>query len=129
VTANLGPGQPGKPLVVGGEANVDSAIVVAVVLKLYPQTNGSALAVEASLPAEARAALAAQLGELLAALHRVPPAVVPGWYPDASYLGHLPGPPRRARSMAADRHDRLRADHARSARARVRHSRRLLRRR
>jgi aminoglycoside phosphotransferase (APT) family kinase protein len=114
---------------VGGHATVDSAIVVALVLKLYSPANGSVRAVEASLPAEARAALAAQLSELLAALHRVPPAVVPGWYPDASYLGHLPGPARRARSMAADRHDRLRADHALSARVRVRHSRRLLHRR
>jgi len=114
---------------VAGEATVDSAIVVAVVLKLYSQTDRSVRAVEASLPAEAKAALAAQVGELLAALHRVPPAVVPGWYPDSAYRGHRPGPARRVRSMAAERHDRLRADHARSARVRARHSRRLLRRR
>jgi hygromycin-B 7''-O-kinase len=37
------------------------------------------------VPAPARAALAAQAGELLAALHRVPPPVMPGWYPDMAW--------------------------------------------
>jgi hygromycin-B 7''-O-kinase len=34
------------------------------------------------MPTQGRAALAAQVGELLAALHRVPPPAIPGWYPD-----------------------------------------------
>lgn len=96
------------------------------VLKLYPQADGNASSVEASVlsavdgalpvaaprvhvsgdwdgwsyllmsrlpgapldvawpdvPAPGRAALAAQAGELLAALHQVPLPAIPGWYPD-----------------------------------------------
>ena len=37
------------------------------------------------VPAQGRAALAAQAGELLAALHRVPPPVIPRWYPDMAW--------------------------------------------
>lgn len=34
------------------------------------------------VPAQDRGVLASQVGELLAALHRVPPPAIPGWYPD-----------------------------------------------
>jgi hygromycin-B 7''-O-kinase len=37
------------------------------------------------VPGPARTALAAQVGELLAALHRVPPPALPGWYPDMAW--------------------------------------------
>ena len=40
------------------------------------------------VPQQDRATLAGQVGELLAALHRVPPPAIPGWY-----LGRLPRPP------------------------------------
>jgi aminoglycoside phosphotransferase (APT) family kinase protein len=105
---------------------------------LMSRLPGGALdAIWAKVPAADRAVLTVRVGELLAALHRVPPRVIAGWHPDtrwragrlAPYRGHGPGPVRRARSMAADRHDRLRADHAGSARVRAGHSRRLLRRR
>lgn len=109
------------------------------VLKLYPQADGNASSVEASvlsavdgalpvaaprahatgdwdgwsyllmsrlpgmpldvawpgMPAQGRAELAAQAGELLAALHRVPPPAIPGWYPD------MPWPQFVARQRAA----------------------------
>lgn len=47
------------------------------------------------VPAQGRAELAAQVGELLAALHRVPPPAIPGWYP------HMPWPEFVARQRAA----------------------------
>jgi hygromycin-B 7''-O-kinase len=109
------------------------------VLKLYPQADGNASAVEAGglsaaggalpvpaprvhatgdwdgwsyllmsrlpgvpldvawpdVPARGRAELAAQAGELLAALHRIPPPAIPGWY-----LG-MPWPQSVARQRAA----------------------------
>jgi hygromycin-B 7''-O-kinase len=108
-------------------------------LKLYPQADGNASAVESSVlsavdgalpvaaprvhatgdwdgwsyllmsrlpgmpldvawpdvPAQGRAELAAQAGELLAALHRVPPPAILGWYPD------MPWPQFVARQRAA----------------------------
>jgi len=109
------------------------------VLKLYPQADGNASAVEASVlsaidgalpvaapqvhacgdwdgwtyvlmsrlpgvpldvawpgvPAHDRDALAAQAGELLAALHQVRPPPIPGWFPD------MPWPQFAARQRAA----------------------------